>query len=145
MRSSIAALLSLFLSVFLVGVKGQGVTTLTDVDGATVTTSVSPTVYTTNGEAYTFVPSTPTTPTPFVRSFGSVQNLQDYMASRSQKGVAGSQPPVTATAVVGGGGGRNKQNVVQANSGASFIPSLTSRSWIIGAGIAFYSFNLISL
>ncbi|GAA5990301.1 hypothetical protein JCM5350_002085 [Sporobolomyces pararoseus] len=119
MKSSITAILLLFLSALLLGpvtVEAQGVTTITDVDGATLTTSVSPTVYTTNGEAYTFVPSTPTTPTPSIRSFGSVQNLQDYMASRSQKGVAGSAPPVTATAVVGGGGGRNKQNVVQANS-----------------------------
>lgn len=108
-------------------------------------------VYTTNGEAYTFVPSTPSTPTPSIRSFGSIQNLQDCefggerrkeaqlslaflfspscsradglslshptdMASRSNRGVAGSAPPVTATAVIGGGG-TNKNNIVQANSG----------------------------
>lgn len=43
--------------------------------------------------------------------------LRTDMVSRSQKGVAGSAPPVTATAVVGGGG-QNKVNVVQSNVGA---------------------------
>ncbi|GAA5885437.1 hypothetical protein JCM16303_005199 [Sporobolomyces ruberrimus] len=112
--SFLAALATLLSLVY--AVAGQGHTTITDESGATETTSVSATVYTTNGEAYTFVPSTPSTPTPSIRSFGSIQNLQDYMASRSNRGVAGSAPPVTATAVIGGGG-TNKNNIVQANSG----------------------------
>ncbi|GAA5902505.1 uncharacterized protein JCM6883_001428 [Sporobolomyces salmoneus] len=109
----------------------QGVTTITDGGGEILTTSVSPTVYTTNGEVYTFVPSTPATPTPSIRSFGSVQNLQDYMASRSQKGVAASAPPVTATAVVGDGGG-NKMNLVQANKALS----RSSRMSLVGISLS---------
>ncbi|GAA5880388.1 hypothetical protein JCM1840_006199 [Sporobolomyces johnsonii] len=59
--------------------------------GATVTTSLTPTVYTTDGATLTFTATTPTTPVPSVPSSGSVMNIRDYMASQSAAGNAGAQ------------------------------------------------------
>ncbi|GAA5982788.1 hypothetical protein JCM10908_006790 [Rhodotorula pacifica] len=68
----------------------QQLTTYTDTDAAVVTTTISQTLYTTEGQVFTFTASTPSTVTPLTFSTGSVMNAADYMRSKS---LATAMPP----------------------------------------------------
>ncbi|GAA5884073.1 hypothetical protein JCM6882_002125 [Rhodosporidiobolus microsporus] len=120
----------LFFQLLVGGAAAQGLTTLTEEDnGAIVTTSISPTVYTTSDQIFTWTPSTPPTPTPTIVSHGSVMNIQDYISTVSGSGAA------AATAA---GENRNfKQNVANANGAAGGVsaPGAWAAAAVLG-GVA---------
>ncbi|GAA5895689.1 hypothetical protein JCM8208_005300 [Rhodotorula glutinis] len=82
-------------------------TTLTQEDnGQVVTTSIQPTVYTTEGQVVTWTPSTPATPTPTFSS-GRILRVAEYITTQST-GTAGPDPtglpPIKAAYAASGGG-----------------------------------------
>ncbi|BGP20649.1 hypothetical protein JCM10213v2_008812 [Rhodosporidiobolus nylandii] len=85
-RATLLALLVGLLVFLQFGAVGAQETTLTQEDnGAVVTTSIEPTVYTTDGAVLTFVPTTPSA-TLAPLSTGSVMAIQDYISTISGSG-----------------------------------------------------------
>ncbi|GAA5954169.1 hypothetical protein JCM8115_003330 [Rhodotorula mucilaginosa] len=101
-------------------VNAQQLTTFTDTDAAVITTNLPPTVYTTEGQVYTWTATTPSTVTPVTFSTGSVMDAADYLRSKSMATALSQGPSQTASLRSG------KPNILAVNSDSASSSSSSS-------------------
>ncbi|POY75009.1 hypothetical protein BMF94_1985 [Rhodotorula taiwanensis] len=93
-------LLSLCLSVPVLN--AQELTTYTDTGAQIVTTTIAPTVYTTEGQVFTWTATTPSTVTPVTFSTGSIMDMNDYIRSKSAATAISLSAPSQTASLRGG-------------------------------------------
>ncbi|GAA6041398.1 hypothetical protein JCM8097_005226 [Rhodosporidiobolus ruineniae] len=115
---ALAALL--FLQLLVPGVSAQETTLTQEDNGAIITTSIAPTVYTTNDVVMTWTPTPPSTTLVPTLSSGSVMNIKDYISTISGSGAG--------AATAAGAVGQQKFKVNAATSGAAAAAGRSSLS-----------------